>query len=214
MRSRRLRRAPCLLARWPRSRSLRSRSPQSRAPQLRSARLPRAHRRLISHPQTCPSSGDAFYVCPRQRINSARLGTWVVVAALSPPVGIGAPPFHGITSPSTTVPSGSSAPTASISGKRSVMSSSPRDQRNVRAASRSRFRRAGTCAARHSRMPRQRCAAEHGVRVPCEATRQDIRFDEPTLERRRRVRSHAGSRPWFGTDRCHRRRTRLDRCRG
>jgi hypothetical protein len=46
-------------------------------------RLRRAHRRQISHRQACPRSGDAFRVRPRQRMNSARLGSWVVVVALS-----------------------------------------------------------------------------------------------------------------------------------
>ena len=39
-----------------------------------------------------------------------------------------APPFHGMISPSITVPSGSASPAAASSGKRSVTSSPPRDQ--------------------------------------------------------------------------------------
>ena len=42
--------------------------------------------------------------------------------------GQGTPSFHGMISPSITVPSGSASPAAASSGKRSVTSSSPRDQ--------------------------------------------------------------------------------------
>src|SRR5262249_56668274 len=87
-----LRGARCLVARCPGSRS-----PGLGSPGLRPPGLPRAHRRRISHPQICPSSDDAFYVCPRQRINSTRLGTWVVVTALSLAactLGSSRPPFR------------------------------------------------------------------------------------------------------------------------
>ena len=74
--------------------------------------------------------------------------------------GSGRPSCHGSTSPSSTVPSGNCAPEASISGKRSVTSSSPRDQRNVRQSRRMSW----------ERMPSHFHSTCHSARAPRSST--------------------------------------------
>ena len=68
----------------------------------------------------------------------------------------GFPSFHGMISPSRTVPSGRKSAAAAISGNRSVTSSSPRDQMNVCASRRI------TCA----RMPSHFHSACHSDASP------------------------------------------------
>ena len=140
-----------------------------------------ARQRLATHVATARLPADR-----RRRARPARRLRIFAPSVLRPmrrcscANGSGSPSFHGMISPSSTVPSGRNSAASASSGKRSVTSSSPRDQMNVCPSRRI------TCA----RMPSHFHSACHsaGVAELLELALERVREDRTDTGARRRRR--------------------------